>query len=210
MQTRQWCVQEGDIIHRYTAEPNGRLTRERLSASRSAVIEQNQKRAIQARERVITNAAQRIAETIPGIYDEGSEVVVELAKFAQEKGEFNDVYLEALTNPATVIKPKGSNQAYLLGDGAYSVLKLISDLKASTTAGDREALQKEIEADIRADERKKVTAEITAKIKTGKGDFRSISDGPGMNENPGDVKKMYTEDDFWNMTEEEQEKVLMG
>jgi len=43
MQTRQWCVQEGDIVHRYTAEPNGRLTRERLSASRSAVIEQNQK-----------------------------------------------------------------------------------------------------------------------------------------------------------------------
>ena len=96
-----------------------------------------------------------------------------------------------------------------MGDGAYSVLKLISDLKASTTASDREALQKEIEADIRADERKKVTAEITAKIKTGKGDFRSISDGPGMNENPGDVKKMYTEEDFWNMTPEERDKVLM-
>ena len=45
--TRQWYDTEGGVTHRYTLEPNGRLTRERLQAGRSAHLEHNKRRQLE-------------------------------------------------------------------------------------------------------------------------------------------------------------------
>ena len=47
MQTRVWHESDGGIVHRYTLEPSGRLTRERLTPGRSAHLEHNKRRQLE-------------------------------------------------------------------------------------------------------------------------------------------------------------------
>jgi hypothetical protein len=47
MQTKTWYDREGDIVHRYTMEPNGRITRERLAPGRSAQLAFNERRRLE-------------------------------------------------------------------------------------------------------------------------------------------------------------------
>lgn len=44
---QRWFDREGDIIHAYTLETNGRLTREVRSANQAAILDLNQRRRLE-------------------------------------------------------------------------------------------------------------------------------------------------------------------
>jgi hypothetical protein len=161
---------------------------------------------------MVTEWTNKIAEAVPGIYEEGSEVGVQLADFAVEMGFDDATYLEAMTDPRTLITPHGQNQSYLIGPGAAGLIKLLSNAKSKVAStADRDSLRKEIEKEIRPQIIEQVTKELTDKIKgTGKSGYKSLSSVPGGGEDVATVGRKLTEEEWAKKPPEEREKLLMG
>lgn len=161
---------------------------------------------------MVTEWTNKIAEAVPGIYEEGSEVGVQLADFAVEMGFDDATYLEAMTDPRTLITPHGQNQSYLIGPGAAGLIKLLSNAKSKVAStADAKDLRKQIEKEIRPQIIEQVTKELTDKIKgTGKSGYKSLSSVPGGGEDVATVGRKLTEEEWAKKPPEEREKLLMG
>ena len=162
-----------------------------------------------------------IEKAIPGIYDEESDIASGLAEFAEEHGFDDPYYLEAMTDPRTIIAPPGQNQTYILGPGAAAFLKLLSNLKEKTasqsevTPEQKKEIQKEMEKSIteklEPKIREKVTKELTAKFKAGEAEnYKSITEVPGSEAAPDKLGKVYTEAEWAKLSQEERDKLLGG
>jgi len=161
---------------------------------------------------MVTEWTNKIAEAVPGIYDEGSEVGVQLADFAVEMGFDDATYLEAMTDPRSLITPYGQDKAYVIGPGAAGLIKLLSNAKSKVAStADAKDLRKQIEKEIRPQIIEQVTKELTDKIKgTGKSGYKSLSSVPGGGEDVATVGRKLTEEEWAKKPPEEREKLLMG
>ncbi len=79
-------------------------------------------------DQVINQTVERIEKAVPGLYDEDNSISKDLADFAINSGFKDENYLEVMTNPSTIIIPAGTNNPYLLGDGAASLIELLHNL----------------------------------------------------------------------------------
>lgn len=157
---------------------------------------------------LISQWTNKIAETVPGIYDEGSEVGPKLATFAEENGFDDPSYLEAMTDPRTLIVPYGHNQTYLMGPGAAALLKFLHNAHSKLSGADPGKLRDEIAKELRPKIVEEVTKELTAKLKGAKaGDFTSLTSVPGSG---GDVQATgpLTEEQWSKLSPEERDKYL--
>jgi hypothetical protein len=176
--------------------------------------EAQRREAEQSKERfqsLVNQSVSRIKEAIPGIYEEGNEVASQLAEFAAQNGFEDDSYLDAMTNPATLIVPPGNDKSFLLGPGAESLIKLIHNLKAKlTTASDPAKLKEEITKELEPKLREEITKELVTKFKdAGTGKFKSLTEVPGSGEKP-DKQTPLTEEQWARLSPEDREKYLMA
>ena len=160
---------------------------------------------------LVDQTVSKIREAIPGIYDEDSEVASQLAEFAVEHGFEDDAYLDAMTNPATLIVPPGQDKSYLLGPGAASLIKLINNLRAKTAdASDPAKLREEITKELEPKLREQITTELVAKFKgAGKESFKSLTEVPGSGDKPGKAGPV-TEEEWAKLSPEERERRLQA
>lgn len=165
---------------------------------------------------VIMQSHEKIAEEIPGIYDEDSDIQQNLYDFGVNNG-FDGQFLSVMTNPATRIIPVGSNgkpakDSYPLGQGAVSLVTMINKLHNSVKSNDPEKLRSEIKAEVEKELRAEISKEVIAKLKNNDNQeaFKSILDAPGGAKEQLTVKKNYSEKDFYNMTEAEERAALGG
>jgi len=150
----------------------------------------------------INVAASMIQQIVPGIYDEGNKAGEELGDFAVENG-LDPHFLTLLTDPRTKVTAAGSKGAVLMGEGAASVVSLLSTLRTQLSDPDaqREAIKESL--------REEVTAELMKKFKGG-------SASPGVLDVPGDAGsipnsgQVLSEEEFGRLPEAEQEKLLSG
>lgn len=164
----------------------------------------------------IDRSMEMIAESVPGIYEEGNQIGSDLFEFAVANG-FNQDYLSVLTTPATMITPvdqdgNASKKSYPLAGGAASMIKMLHALYRETKKQDPENLRETIKAEVEKDLREKITQELLEKFKaetTGQA-FRSINEIPGGDDEELAHKKVYSEADFAKMSQKDQEKVLSG
>ena len=166
---------------------------------------------VQSKEKLqslVKQSVAKIREAIPGIYDEGSEVASQLADFAVQHGFEDDAYLDAMTNPATLIVPPGQNKSFLLGPGAESLIKLINNLR--TIASDPAKLKEEITKELEPKLREEITKELVTKFKdAGTGKFKSLTEVPGSGEKPSQTAPM-TEEQWARLSPEDREKILLA
>ena len=158
--------------------------------------------ATRAEEASVSDGVVALQQVLPDIYDEGSSSATELADFAVEKG-FNPDYLTLLTDPRTkIISPDGKEKV-VLGVGAASVVKMLTELKAAASVS---------EADLRESMEKEITEEVTKKILAKmKGDATqiSINDLPGAPEEiRGDT--ILTEEEMARLPKAELEAYMRG
>jgi len=173
-----------------------------------------QKEAEQSKVRfqsLVDQTVTRIKEAVPGIYDEDSEVSSQLAEFAVQHGFEDDNYLDAMTNPATLIVPPGQDKSYLLGPGAAAFIKLLHTLRAKlSTASDPAKLKEEITKELEPKLREAITTELVSKFKdAGTGKFKSLTDVPGSGDKPEKVGPL-TEEAWARLTPDEREKYLQA
>jgi len=167
-------------------------------------------------EAVITESVEKIASSVPGIFDDGNDIQKNLFDFGVDNG-FDGNFLECMTNPATRIIPIGKDgkpaeKSYPLGGGAVSLVTLIHKFNESIKGNDPEKLREEISQKLETDLREKITQELLEKFKnetTGQS-FRSISDISGGSNDGLGVKTFYTEADMAKMSPEEKERILTG
>lgn len=161
---------------------------------------------------LVSETVKQIQEAVPGIYDQESEVASQLATFAVEHGFDDERYLDAMTNPATLIVPPGQQKSFILGPGAASLIKLLHNLRAKVAeASDPAKLKEEITKEIEPKLRETITQELVAKFKdAGTGKFKSLTEVPGSGEKPEPTSKSRTEEEWAKLSEEEREKILMA
>jgi len=157
---------------------------------------------------LVDQTVTKIKEAVPGIYDEDSEVASQLAEFAAQHGFDDDAYLDAMTNPATLIVPPGQDKSFLLGPGAASLIKLLNTLRAKVNAAsDPAKLREELEPKLREE----ITKELVAKFKdAGTGKFKSLTEVPGSGEKPDVTGKVLTEEQWAKLSPEDREKYLQA
>lgn len=150
----------------------------------------------------------KIAEIVPGIYDDNSEVGKKLAVFAEEHGFTDAAYLEAMTDPRTMIIPHGQNQTFLMGPGAANFLKLLSTAHKKISDADPDKLRQKFIDEETPKIVERVTKELTAKLKGAKAvEFKSLSRVPGGGEQIDSVGPL-TEEQWAKLNPEEREKLL--
>jgi len=161
---------------------------------------------------LISDAAKKIEEAVPGIYQKDSDIPSKLANFALEHGFDDETYLEIMTNPETLIIPKNSDKPYLMGPGALSLIKLLHTLQSKTPAPvNPDDLRKEIEKELEPKLREKITKQILSKMKGTDKDsaYRSLTEVPGSELAPEEASKTYTEEE-WGRLPEEKRRQLLG
>jgi len=161
---------------------------------------------------LVDQSVKSIEEAVPGIYEEDSDVASQLATFAVEHGFSDDNYLDAMTNPATLIIPPGHDKSYVLGPGAASLIKLLNNLRAKTKdASDPAKLREEIQKEIEPKLREEITKELVAKFKgAGTDKFKSLTEVPGSGDKPDASGKALTEAEWAKLSDEEREKYLQA
>ena len=173
-----------------------RYQREQMTLSRRKADEQA----------LISAAAGRIQQIIPGIYDEGSNAGEELGNFAVEHG-LDPHFLTLLTDPRTKIIAPDSKGAVLLGEGAASVVSLLASLRGKLSESD----PKVIEEKAREALREEITAEVMKKLKGGENQpSRGVLDVPGDAGDAPSTNRVMSEEEFAKLPAAEQERLLMG
>jgi len=177
--------------------------------SRAQAEAQQSKQKFQS---LVDQTVTKIKEVVPGIYDEDSEVAGQLAEFAAQNGFDDDAYLDAMTNPATLIVPPGQDKSFILGPGAASLIKLLNTLRAKVgTASDPAKLREEIEKELEPKLREQITKEIVSKFKdAGPGKYKSLTEVPGSGEKPDITGKAMTEEEWARLSSEDRDKYLMA
>lgn len=158
---------------------------------------------------LITDWTEKIAEAVPGIYEEGSEVGSQLATFAEQHGFGDAAYLEAMTDPRTLIIPYGQDKTYLMGPGAASLLKLLSNAQKKISNADPDKLREEIIKEHRPKIVEEVTKELTSKFKDTNTGFRSLGKVPGGGEEISGPRPL-SEEEWAKLPPEKREQYLKG
>ena len=173
---------------------------EAIKYDRKLAAHQRETRRQDAEQDQINVAADIIQQTVPGIYDEGSDSGMELGNFAVENG-LDPQFLTLLTDPRTKVIAEGSKGALLMGEGAASVVSLLNNLRTKT--GNLDSVKQEMEKSLR----KTITAELITKFKGGNA-ARSILDVPGDAGDEMGSSGPLTEAQFSKLSPAEQEKLL--
>jgi hypothetical protein len=145
---------------------------------------------------IINTSREAMAQEVPGLYDQNSDINERLMTFAEQHGMDGDL-LAALTDPATVIVQRGAKSGAYLGRGAVATLRLIHNLYQG-------------EARIRGELTRSITEEVMGKVKTDAGVYKSLGDNPAQTTIPEDTGQIVTEDDFRNLSEADQRRLLGG
>ena len=183
-----------------------RKLRQKESKERAEIkAKDGQAQAAQAEAKAINGFVAEIETAVPGIYDEGKEVMKKLVDHAEAKG-FDLAHLNAMTNPATKFILPGSKKAFLMGKGAASLVTFLqSSLTAeNTNDGLRAKLLEEVRAEVKEENK-----EYLKKFQNDAGGVRFIGDIPGDGGEIDD-KGTYSEKDFHEMTPEAEKKALGG
>jgi len=155
---------------------------------------------------IVEGAVRRMETSVPGLHDPDSDINKTLTEFAITNG-FEADYLNAMTDPKTLILPVGSKQPVYLGDGAASIVEFIHKIhSAKATLPTEEAMRESLTKEIT----EKVTAELMKKFKDGKPSttYKSLGDAPGSMEVSSTGR--ISEKDLAKMSEEDQAKLLGG
>lgn len=145
---------------------------------------------------IINTSREAMAQEVPGLYDEKSDINERLMTFAEQHGMDGDL-LAALTDPATVIVQRGAKSGAYLGRGAVATLRLLHNLYQG-------------EARIRDELTRSITEQVMGKVKTDAGVYKSLGDNPAQTIIPEDTGQIVTEDDFRNLSEADQRRLLGG
>lgn len=156
---------------------------------------------------IVEGAVRRMETSVPGLHDPDSEINKTLTEFAINNG-FEADYLNAMTDPKTLILPVGAKQPVYLGDGAASIVEFIHKIHSSKAALPTE---ESIRVSLTKEITEKVTAELMKKFKEGKpsSTYKSLGDAPGSMEVINTSGKI-TEKELAKLSEEEQAKLLGG
>lgn len=143
-----------------------------------------------------------MAEAVPGLYDEGSDVNAKLSNFAVEKGFMDLDGLALVTDPRTrIIDANGKPR--MLGETASYLVVMLNNLFQEVSKDDgNKALTEKIRAE--------VTKEVLSKITLPAGaEHHSIGDIPG---DAGDTinLSLLSEADFAKLSEADQRRLLGG
>lgn len=151
---------------------------------------------------LIERSVGMMAEAVPGLYDQGSDVNAKLSNFAVEKGFADLDGLALVTDPRTrIIDANG--QPRMLGETAAHLVVMLNNLFQETNKDDgSKALTERIRAE--------VTKEVLSKITQPAGaEHRSIGDIPGDAGNTN-VSAILTEAEFAKLSEADQRRLLGG
>jgi hypothetical protein len=158
-------------------------------ASKQEVVKEITTRA----EAIVEGALKRMETAIPGLHEPDSEINKNLTTFATTHG-FDQDYLNAMTDPKTLILPAGAKNPIYLGDGAASLVEFIHNVfKSQDQTINRAQMEKEMMKKF-----KSPAINITHK---------SLGDAPGSM----DIDKTtFGEKDFAKLSEEDQRRALGG
>lgn len=163
----------------------------------------------------VSETVRDIEKAVPGIYDQGSDIQTKLAEFAMERGGWtNEHYLEALTNPETLIIPKGADKPYLIGPGAVGLVTMLHNFYKTTSEGavNPDELRKEITKELEPKLREEITKQLLSKMKgTDKESaYRSLTETPGAEGMPDEFNRNYTEEEWAKLPADKREQLLQG
>lgn len=157
-------------------------------------------------ESIVAGAVKRMETAVPGLHDPESEINKNLTAYAVDNG-IELEYLNAMTDPKTLILPVGAKQPIYLGDGAASLVEFIHNLfKAKDSLPTEDKVREKLTAEIT----EKVTAELMKKFKEpSQIKHKSLGDAPGSMTVDNKSGKI-SEKDFAKMSEEDQARLLGG
>jgi hypothetical protein len=124
----------------YLVKLNQRLAsqvEQKLSAEVQKVQEEQQLAQYNA---FVSDMESKMAEAVPGIFDENSTVQQELVEFAESVGFDESMFF--LTNPTTIVTTPDGQQEYL-GEKAVSIMAMLHNLKTKLAGVSQEQARKE-------------------------------------------------------------------
>jgi len=165
--------------------------------------------AVKAEESIINQSIGMMADAIPGLYDEDSDVNQKLSDFAVEKGFVDLDGLALVTDPRTRIVPPNGGKPQLLGNTAANLVVMLNNLFAEVATPKSDA---EKETALREKIKAEVTKELLGKIKLSPGsEHKSIADIPGAGNDDGvNMAGVMTEAQFAKLSESDQRRLLGG
>jgi hypothetical protein len=171
--------------------------------------EEEEERQVNEDRKMVERTVERISESVPGIYDENSEIRETLTTFAGEHG-LGKSTLGMITDPATLILPPGAEQPVLLGDNAAELVEMIHKVHGLTKDGPtRESLKAEIEKELRAT----IEKETLEKFKAGSlgEEFKDIGELPsGEPVDEGIFGKTDFTEEEWARLPADRRRALLG
>lgn len=166
-------------------------------------------RAESSEREMIERSIGMMAEAVPGLYDQDSDVNQSLSRFAMEKG-FDDLDgLSLITDPRSRIIPSNGGNPRPLGETAARFVVMLNNLfKEASLPKDDAGREKAIADKLRAE----VTTEVLSKIKQPTGaEHRSIADIPGdAGIDSLNLSGPLTEAEFARLSDVDQRRLLGG
>lgn len=199
---------EDDPVEAMKYDRKFRAYQDRL---RSWEASQQQKQAAERQEQeVIERSIGMMAESVPGLYDQDSDVNQKLSDFAVESGFADLDGLALVTDPRVKVIPPNGGKPRPLGETAANLVLMLNNLFNEKSNGpDTGKIEKQVEARLRDE----ITKELLSKLKTdtGAGGHKSIGDVPGESgqESVANLNPK-TEQDFLNLSAEEERRLLGG
>jgi hypothetical protein len=153
-----------------------------------------------------------MAEAVPGLYDQDSDINQRLSEFAVENGFADLDGLAVVTDPRTKVIPANGGAPKPLGRVAANLVVMLNSLfqqasKPAVAEGDakaKDALEKKV--------REQVTKDVLSKIKQPAGaEHRSLGDIPGdAGSDISSLTNPLTEADFARLSKADQQRLLGG
>ena len=159
---------------------------------------------------IIESSLAAMNDAVPGIFDESSNANKALTGFAAAHGLPPQV-LSVLTDPKTRVILPGQKQPVLMGKATVELVKFIRNtfMKVQQAAPvDRDAVKKEIEAELRNTLTKEITQEVMGKITNNRTGYRNIDQAPGSSDIP--KTGPFSEADMAKLTPEQLRVALGG
>lgn len=175
-----------------------------LAKSQSEKTQQLESELKAETEYLVNSAWEDMRESIPELFDEktSADFNSKLTDHAIKSGGFKKYDLSLLTSPATkVLTPDGRIQ--VLGPAAANITKLISNSYKSSSSDN---IRQEIESQLREE----ITKDLISKFKSsgGKFDFKTLEQAPSRGKK--DFSTPVHEDDWMELSDDEEERLLMG
>lgn len=170
-----------------------------------------QAKAKQSDQAMIDQSMGMMAEAVPGLYDQDSDVNQRLSEFAVENG-FTDLDgLALVTDPRTRVLPANGGNPKPLGQAAASLVLMLNNLfQEASKPPDKGAQDAQTKLEQRI--REQVTQELLSKIKQPAGtEHRSLGDVPGdAGADASALEKVLSETEFSRLSEADQRRLLGG